>query len=215
MRSVMNFFHIPPIIRYFSGPFLTWSVAEKGKNIYLTFDDGPHPDATNIILDILKESGIKATFFCVGENTIRFPEVYNSIIGQGHQTANHTFNHLKGWKASKSEYIENVEKCNSVINSELFRPPYGRIKRSQARELSKKYKIIMWSILAGDYDRSSSPDDCLKRLKRHTKPGAIIVLHDNIKTIEKVKQILPAYISYCKSKGYTFEVIKPELIQNQ
>lgn len=210
----MNSFYLPGLLRYFAGHNRTWKSKNKYNSIYLTFDDGPHPDTTRELLRILNDNGIKASFFCVGENVEKHAELYREIIEQGHITGNHTYNHLNGWKVEKNEYINNVDKCNLFVNSTLFRPPYGRITKSQSRELSKKYDIIMWTVLAGDYDNNSSYKDCLKRMKRHTKSGSIIVLHDNIKTIEKVRLILPEYIAYCKSKGFTFDVLKSEKMKN-
>jgi peptidoglycan/xylan/chitin deacetylase (PgdA/CDA1 family) len=209
----MKFYNIPPLFRYFAGRRLIWRVPGKEKKIYLTFDDGPHPEATPAVLSILDEHQIQATFFCVGENVVKHPAVYDQLLKAGHQTGNHSFHHLNGWNVSLSEYMNDVALCQEVVDSKLFRPPYGRITRAQIRSLSPTFSIILWSALAGDFDPECDADDCLKRIIRYTCPGSIIVLHDNIKTIDKVKQILPAYIRYCISKGYTFEVIKPELFK--
>jgi len=209
----MKFYNIPPLFRFFAGSRLKWRVPGNEKKIYLTFDDGPHPEATPAVLSILAEHGIPATFFCVGENVVKHPVVYNQILKEGHQTGNHTFHHLNGWNTDTAVYEADIARCREVVDSGLFRPPYGRIKKQQSRIVSKEYTIVLWSALAGDFDPDCDADDCLKRILRYTRPGSIIVLHDNIKTIEKVKQILPAYIRHCKMKGYTFEVIKPDLFQ--
>lgn len=186
----------------------TWRMPTHEKKVYLTFDDGPIPDVTEWVLDFLKIQNIKATFFCVGDNIIKHPEIYERILTEGHTAGNHTFNHLKGFYTSNEIYFENVEKCNTVIkNSTLFRPPYGQLKFSQIRKLSKKYKIILWDVLSYDYSNLVSPEKCLKNVVQYTRPGSIIVFHDSIKAKENLMYALPKAVEQLKDNGYRFELL--------
>lgn len=209
----MKFYNIPPLFRFFAGSRLSWHIPQKEKKVYLSFDDGPHPEATLAVLEILESFQVEATFFCVGENVQKYPQVYQTILEKGHQTGNHTFHHLNGWKTSAAEYLEDIARCREYVHSDLFRPPYGRISREQLQLLPEHYRVVLWSALAGDFDPDCDARDCLRRMIRFTRPGAVIVLHDNVKTIQKVLEILPEYIRYCKSKGYTFAGISPELFR--
>jgi peptidoglycan/xylan/chitin deacetylase (PgdA/CDA1 family) len=178
------------------------------KKVYLTFDDGPIPDVTEWVLDFLKSQNIKATFFCVGDNIIKHPEIYNRILSEGHIAGNHTFNHLKGFYTSNETYFENVNKCNEVINgSQLFRPPYGQLKFSQLRKLSKKYKIIFWDVLSYDYSNLVSPEKCLKNVVQYSRPGSIIVFHDSIKAKNNLMYALPRAVEQLKENNYRFELL--------
>jgi len=188
-------------------PQLIWHRSRKHPCLYLTFDDGPIPDVTPEILNILKSFEIKATFFCVGDNVQKYPEIFQRIKSEGHQIGNHTHNHLKGWKTSKKEYLKNVELCNKFTNSKLFRPPYGRGTRAQYLDLKKEYKIIMWDVMSGDFDLSLSPQQCLKNVIKHTENGSIIVFHDNIKAIPRVTYALPHAIEHWLKAGYTFATL--------
>lgn len=177
------------------------------KALYLTFDDGPNPDTSPIILDILNMHDVRATFFCVGENVNKYPETYRKILDAGHAVGNHTYNHLKGWETSTKDYIKNVEKCTEVVKSKLFRPPYGKMKRSQQRALFRQYNIFMWTVLSRDYDHRIDAHTCLEKTWKYTQPGAIILFHDSLKTIDKLKVVLPEYLSMAKETGYTFKVL--------
>jgi len=181
-----------------------WRLKEEKNNIFLTFDDGPIPEITPWILDCLKEKNVKACFFCVADNVRKHPEIFQRILDEGHQVGNHTYNHLKGWRTDDAIYLENIEKADQLISSHLFRPPYGRIKKSQLRAVSKKYKVIMWDVLTGDYDNRISPEQCLKNAVNYTRRGSIIVFHDNIKAIENVQYALPRTIDQLQSKGFNF-----------
>lgn len=174
------------------------------KTVYLTFDDGPIKKITPWVLSILNDYDIKATFFCVGENVVRNKKIYNQILSEGHRVGNHTFNHLNGWRTKTQEYYENIKKCNSLISSNLFRPPYGKIKNSQKRNLLSEYKIIMWDVIAGDFDKRLSQEKCLSGLKRNTRAGSIVVFHDNIKSFETLSYVLPKYIEFCNQAGFVF-----------
>lgn len=187
-------------------PNLTWNQNRHEKRIFLTFDDGPIPDVTPAILDILKNYHVKATFFCVGHNVQKYPEIYARLINEGHTVGNHTFNHLNGWKTPDPAYFDNVNQCQQLIHSKLLRPPYGRIKKSQCRQLEKTYQIIMWDVLSGDFDISLSPEKCLLNVIKHTGNGSIIVFHDNIKAIPRVLYALPRAIEQWLQEGYTFGV---------
>ena len=190
-----------------------WDIPNAEKKIYLTFDDGPSPQITEWVLNLLEKENIKATFFCIGNNIKEHPEIFKMIITSGHSVGNHTFNHLKGWKTSEEEYIKNVDLCkmemdNSLTeNSILFRPPYGKIRPSQSKTLRKKgYKIIMWDVLSKDYDSNTSPEECLKHLKK-TKTGSIIVFHDSLKAWKNLEYTLPKAIAFLKSEGFLFDRI--------
>lgn len=184
-----------------------WRNEQKKPTIYLTFDDGPIPELTPWVLDILKKYHVKATFFCVGENVKKFPDIYKRIIDEGHQTGNHTQNHLKGWKTKTQLYLNNVEECHSLVNSKLFRPPYGRLKLSQFKLISKSYQVIFWDVLSHDYSSKITPEKCLQNSIKYTRNGSIIVFHDNIKAEKNLKHTLPIYINHFLNLNFSFETI--------
>lgn len=186
-------------------PEVTWHMDRRANNIYLTFDDGPIPELTPWVLDQLKEYNAKATFFCVGENIKKHPEIAKRIILEGHSIGNHTYNHLKGWLTSASSYIENFQKFEKeAFHTNLFRPPYGKIKPSQRKEISKTHEIVMWDILSGDFDPKVSPQQCANNVIKNSTPGSIIVFHDNIKATENLKIALPATLKHFSEKGCSF-----------
>jgi len=190
----------------------TWEVRDSEKNIYLTFDDGPHPSITPFVLDELDKYGAKATFFCIGRNVAENPSVYKEILARGHSVGNHTHNHLNGWKTKSADYIANVLKAREYIDSELFRPPYGRITGMQHRELTqmgKPFRIVMWSVLSGDFDTRLSPERCYKNIVDHTGSGSVVVFHDSEKAKERMCYCLPAVLKYFSGKGYLFKKIEP------
>jgi peptidoglycan/xylan/chitin deacetylase (PgdA/CDA1 family) len=174
------------------------------KRIYLTFDDGPHPDITPSVLVLLKEFDAKATFFCVGQNVEKFPETYQMILSAGHITGNHSFNHMKGWKNSVSDYYENIKKASLFIQSDYFRPPYGRITPAQIRKLKKEYRIVMWSVLSYDFDREISAEQCFKNVIYHAQDGDIVVFHDSEKASHNMLSTLPKVLEYFKERGFSF-----------
>jgi peptidoglycan/xylan/chitin deacetylase (PgdA/CDA1 family) len=186
---------------------LVWRIVNT-KKVFLTFDDGPVPEATPWVLDLLREEDVKATFFCVGENVSRYPDIYQRIIDEGHSIGNHTYNHLNAWKTDKKTYLSNVNKAKSVIDSRLFRPPYGKLSPSLSKELEEDYDIIMWDVLSGDFDSNISAKKCLDNVKKNVKEGSIIVFHDSIKAIDKLKYVLPEVIKSCKARGMEFDKIK-------
>jgi peptidoglycan/xylan/chitin deacetylase (PgdA/CDA1 family) len=190
-------------------PNRLWNVETKEKVIYLTFDDGPHPVATPFVLDELKKFDAKATFFCIGKNVVDQPAIYKRILEEGHSVGNHTQNHLNGWKTVTLDYLADVKEAASHIKSDLFRPPYGKIKRIQANGISKAMnttsaKIVMWDILSGDFDNSLSKEKCLKNVINKTKPGSIIVFHDSQKAFPKLQFTLPPFLEAFTGKGFTF-----------
>lgn len=204
------FFTTPYWLRSLAGSGLRWEMPDSDNSIYLTFDDGPHPDTTPLILEMLAQKDVKASFFCVGENVARFPEIFQMILDAGHAVGNHSYNHLKGWNTDTKKYVENVEKCSKVVNSSLFRPPYGKMKHAQRRALRDHYQIIMWSVLSRDYDEKIGKESCLEKSWKYTKPGTIIVFHDHKKALAKLKWVLPKYIEMANLKGYHFEVLRVE-----
>ena len=188
-------------------PSFTWSIADAGKEVYLTFDDGPHPDITSRVLNMLKEAGAHATFFCIGDRVQRYPDVYARILREGHSVGNHTYNHLNGWKTSTSTYIENVELARKYIDSILFRPPYGKLSREQSLCLQEKgYRIVMWNVLSGDYDQQISAEQCIRRVQ-HLSSGNIILLHDSEKAEHRMVHALDALLKMGSENGYVFKGI--------
>lgn len=209
--------HPPEIIRHFFKRY-TWKLVPEdgeGRVLYLTFDDGPIPEMTPGTLDLLAKYGAKATFFCVGDNVRKYPEVYKRILDEGHSVGNHTYNHLRGFATRTQEYLDNVYKADQLIDSNLFRPPHGRMKRSQTLELSKNRKIILWDILTKDYDQRVSPERCLMNVVDNVSPGAIIVFHDNLKALQNQRFALEQTLKRYTLDGYTFKAIPYEKISTK
>jgi len=182
---------------------LIWKIPTQEKKIYLTFDDGPIPILTTDILKILKDYSAKATFFCAGENAERHPHILNQIIEDGHSIGNHSHQHISGWRTPLKSYIENIKRASESIESSLLRPPYGQINYQQIKSLKEDYKIIMWSILSGDFDPKLSQQECLFNVLQ-SKEGDIVVFHDNIKSDEKVRYVLPRFLKHYSDLGYEF-----------
>ena len=215
----MHFFTVPSTIQWLI-PSCTWRKEGQGKVIYLTFDDGPNPEITAWVMDELKKHQIKATFFCVGDNLKKFPEVAKKLLTEGHQIGNHTMHHIKGWKHKNVDYLKDIEDCDTEIrkiyeqmNDEkaqprLFRPPYGQIKPSQIKRLrTKGYEIIQWSNLSCDYDKRLNCEKSLSALVKNAKPGSIVVFHDSEKAENQLKKILPRYLKALLADGYTFQTL--------
>lgn len=201
----MYFVRTPWYLKIFPG--LTWEISKKN-TLFLTFDDGPVPGVTDTILDILQQYNAKATFFCVGENAEKNPVLLQRIIAEGHAIGNHTYHHLSGWRTDIKKYEEDVQQCDDIVHSNLFRPPYGHIGWQQLQYLKKKYAIIMWDVLSGDFDASVSASECAERVIRHAKEGSVIVFHDSEKAKGKVITALPKVLKYFSQKGFTFESIR-------
>ena len=192
-----------------------WSFSKEKKNIYLTFDDGPTPKITEWVLDTLKQYNAQATFFCIGKNIEQNPTVFKKIVEDGHAIGNHTYDHLNGWKSKKKDYINSVLKTEKIISGfiehsqKLFRPPYGRIRITQTNVLSKfNYKVIMWSVLSGDFDHEITSDQCLKNVINNANNGDIIVFHDSEKAYDKLQVVLPKTLEVLSEKGYSFKKIE-------
>jgi peptidoglycan-N-acetylglucosamine deacetylase len=195
-------------------PNYIWDIPNNEKKVFLTFDDGPTPEITEWTLNQLEQFQAKATFFCIGNNIEKHPEIFQKIIAAGHAIGNHTFNHLKGWKTSTTKYIENVKLYEDehfklyTENCTLFRPPYGKIKTSQSKKLRKLgYKIIMWDVLSRDFDQSISQEQCLENVLNNIETGSIIVFHDSVKAEHNLKYVLPKTLKFLKEKGFVCDKI--------
>lgn len=191
-------------------PTLTWHKSRKEKFVYFTFDDGPIPVVTPFVLNTLKKFNCKATFFCIGDNVDKHPLIMADIISEGHAIGNHTYNHLKGWNSSNENYIENVIKGSKLTSSRIFRPPYGRIKKSQIIEIQRQSpstEIIMWDVLSGDFDEKISKEQCVRIVLRHCKNGSIIVFHDSLKAFGRLEYALPKVLENLSKKGFEFRTL--------
>ncbi len=192
-------------------PGLIWQMPVKEKVLYLSFDDGPHPEATPFVLDELKKYDARATFFCIGKNVKEYPQVYRRVLLDGHRVGNHTQNHLNGWKVADKKYIENIRDAAQLIDSDLFRPPYGRISVFQSKLLRGApfdYKIVMWEVLSGDFDREINAEKCARNVIRYARPGSIVVFHDSEKAFDRLRGALPAVLKHFSELGYRFEAIR-------
>jgi peptidoglycan/xylan/chitin deacetylase (PgdA/CDA1 family) len=191
-------------------PTLTWHKNRNEKYLYLTFDDGPVPVVTPFVLNTLKKFNVKATFFCIGDNVGKYPEIYRDVLAGGHAVGNHTFNHLKGWKTTDADYLENVEKCSRVVRSNLFRPPYGKIRRTQIRSLQSRFPeltIVMWDVLSGDFDQTINAQKCIQNILKNVQNGSIIVFHDSTKALPRLEITLPVVLEKLQSLGYGFKML--------
>lgn len=207
----------PSILKQIYPASLIWNMPRDGNKLYLTFDDGPVPGVTPWVLETLERYRAKASFFCIGDNVRKHPEVYRQVLAAKHSVGNHTFHHLNGWKNEDEQYLENIRKCSHLVSSELFRPPYGRIKRSQIRRLREATagagatapalpsRIIMWDVLSGDFDTSLSPEKCLRNVLKHAENGSIIVFHDSLKAEKRLRHALPRALETWKEMGFQFE----------
>jgi peptidoglycan-N-acetylglucosamine deacetylase len=191
-------------------PECLWDVKTIENIIYLTFDDGPTPEVTFYVLDELKKYNAKATFFCIGKNVKEHFDIYKRIIAEGHKPGNHTFNHLNGWKTDDREYLEDIKQAANIIDSEYFRPPYGRITKFQLKALqgeNYKLKTVMWSVLSGDFDVKISPENCYLNVIKNVKPGAIVVFHDSLKAFARLEYALPRVLDFFSEKGFQFKIL--------
>ncbi len=191
-------------------PSYIWHIEEAEKVMYLTFDDGPHATVTPFVLQQLQQYNAKATFFCIGKNVVEQPTIYQQILNDGHSIGNHTHNHLNGWKTNDASYLNNIKLAEQSIQSNLFRPPYGRIKKSQAKQLmlrNTNMKIVMWDVLSGDFDTQLSPQKCLDNVLKNVTQGSIVVFHDSEKAFERLQYALPKTLEHFSNLGYTFKAI--------
>lgn len=199
-----------PLLLKWYYPSLLWNKSRTEKVIYLTFDDGPIPNVTDFVLKTLKVFNAKATFFCIGDNIVKHPAVFERVKNDGHAIGNHTFNHLKGWKTDNETYLQNTLKCQELTQTNLFRPPYGRIKKSQISNLKSQIpglQIVMWDVLSGDFDTQLSPEKCYQNVIKHTENGSIIVFHDSLKAFDRLSYALPKVLAYFSEKGFTFSTL--------
>jgi peptidoglycan/xylan/chitin deacetylase (PgdA/CDA1 family) len=191
-------------------PKLLWDAGGNNRSIFVTFDDGPIPIVTPFVLNILKQYNAKATFFCIGDNVRKHPEVFEQVKSEGHAIGNHTFNHLNGWQTDDKTYVDNFLQADELIGSKLFRPPYGRIKRSQVKLLQAAkpgIKIVMWNVLSADFDAATSPEKCLDNVLRNVKGGEIVLFHDSLKAKERMEYALPGALEYWSREGFEFKTI--------
>ncbi|MEX2513753.1 MAG: polysaccharide deacetylase family protein [Cyclobacteriaceae bacterium] len=208
----MFFYRIPKIITWIY-PDYVWNMDRNDPKIYLTFDDGPVPEVTDYVLDQLLQYKMKATFFMVGDNIHKHPDLARQVVSADHGIGNHTYNHLKGSASSLSDYLINTQKCQETIQSilnistKLFRPPYGSMTMAQKKEMMHQYKIIFWDLLSGDYKTKGSPKKSLYQLKEKTKNGSIILFHDQLKTHSFLKAVLPEYLKFIDGEGYQTAVL--------
>lgn len=206
-------------------PNFTWKIPTNEKVLYITFDDGPVPEVTPWVLEQLKEYKAKATFFCVGENVQKHPDIFQRVKDNGHAVGSHTFNHMNGWTSENVPYFHNVRYGAQVVGSTLFRPPYGRIKRKQAQFLQRHYRIVMWDVLSGDFDTDLDGDQVAQNVIQNANSGSIVVFHDSLKSLRNLKKALPQVLAHFSELGYRFEALsqrnyqqnirkadKPELI---
>lgn len=204
-------FYTPAIPSWFMklNPSMVWKMPVKEKELFLTFDDGPHETATPFVLDQLKEYDAKATFFCIGKNVKAYPGIYKRILDEGHAVGNHTYNHLNGWKTKNKHYINDIAEAAKYIDSRLFRPPYGKVSPFIAKILNSRfnYNIIMWHVLSGDFDEKLSPQKCAENVLIYSKPGSVVVFHDSTKAWVRMSYALPKTLKYFKEQGYTFRAI--------
>lgn len=176
--------------------------------LYLSFDDGPHPQVTPFVLNELDRVGAKAIFFVIGDCVQKHPEVFKEMLRRGHQVGNHTFHHIKGWKSTTREYVEDTRLCQQLYPFSYFRPPYGKLSWSQYLSLSKTHRIVMWSLLSYDFDTALHGEDCFLILKNNLRDGDIIVFHDSEKAFPRLKEALPKFLDHAVEQGFRFGVIK-------
>ena len=188
-------------------PSLIWTMPETDR-VYLTFDDGPTPGVTEWIVDQLARYDAKATFFCLGKNAEQHPHLFRMLVDGGHRIGNHTYSHQKGWRMSLERYLEDVDFANGLLQTDLFRPPYGRIKPSQAHRLSERYHIVMWDVLSRDYSHLISPRTCLHNVTKHVKGGSIVVFHDSVKSFRNLRYALPRTLDFLYERGRKCSVIE-------
>ncbi len=213
----MNFFKTPSVLKHLY-PSLLWDKKSDSTPtcLYLTFDDGPVPEVTPFVWDTLDQFNARATFFCVGENVVRYPHLYQETLRRKHTVGNHTYHHLNGWKVNTTAYRTDVAHCAQALRahhpsaelpSQLFRPPYGKIGRRQITALSSDYTLVMWDILSGDFDPTFDAEICLRKSIRHTRAGTIIIFHDSYKAQKNLTYVLPRYLEHFARAGYTFQAL--------
>ena len=197
----------PPLLLRRLYPGALWRMKAGEKKIYLTFDDGPVPGVTPAALSVLREHGVKATFFCVGDNVQKHPGIFSQLKSEGHSTGNHTFHHTDGWKTASRTYLREVQLCNDLVASSLFRPPYGRMRRSQFAAVKRKFSVVMWDVLTFDFDATLSGEEVLRIAVENTRDGSIVLFHDSEKAKERMLYALPNYLEEMKARGFVFATL--------
>lgn len=195
----------PSIFLRWIYPRALWRMNRHEKAVYLTFDDGPIPEATPFVLDTLDHFQIKATFFMVGDNVRKHPEVFRMVVERGHRIGNHTFNHISGFKYLSKNYLSNTDKANEFLQTDLFRPPHGWMRWFQFFLLRKKYRIVMWDLVTRDYSKWVTADDVFQNVRKYARNGSIITFHDSLKSIDKLRTALPKSIQWLREQGYEFK----------
>lgn len=188
-------------------PGVEWNYPDGEKNIYLTFDDGPVPEVTPLVLEILSAANVKATFFCIGDNVSKHPGLYQRLLDEGHRTGNHSGHHYNAWKVSAALYLKDVEAADELIRSDLYRPPYGKLTWRVLFPLRKKYRIIMWDVISCDFDPSVAADQVYRNVIENAGPGSVVVFHDSVKASPRMLEVLPRVLDFFKKQGYTFRTI--------
>ena len=186
---------------------ITWRIPTDEKVIYLTFDDGPIPEVTPWVLETLAAFDARATFFCIGDNVRKHPKIYEQILAAKHQVGNHTFHHLNGWISWNKTYLKDIKKCAELVDSKLFRPPYGKLKPSQTRQIRKQYKVVLWDVLSGDFDAEITSEMCLNNVIENTTKGSIVVFHDSLKAEKHLRFVLPKVLEFYTKKGFRFDIL--------
>lgn len=199
----------PPLLYRFLFPGTIWRIPSTDgiRRVYLTFDDGPIPEVTPWVLDLLASEGVKATFFCVADNVRKYPSVYQLILSAGHQVGNHTYHHLQGIRTRTRTYVSDSLEAKKIIDSPLFRPPHGHLRLRQLYKLRREFKVVMWDLVTRDYSRRITPEETFDNVRKYVRDGSIIVFHDSIKAQENLRYALPRTLTYLKEQGYTFDLI--------
>lgn len=196
-------------------PGFAWRVPTTDNVLYLTFDDGPIPEVTPWVLDTLADYDAQASFFCVGHNIDKHPEVFRRLLAEGHTVGNHTYNHLSGWATDNLPYFHNVRRCAKLVRSEFFRPPYGKLKPRQTQFIQRHYQIVMWDVLSGDFDEAVSKEQVFLNVVKNAGPGSIVVFHDSLKSEEKLRYALPRVLAHFSDLGYRFEALSLDALQGR
>ncbi|HRY98052.1 MAG TPA: polysaccharide deacetylase family protein [Bacteroidales bacterium] len=206
--------HSPRLLRRLLPKQLHWQGDPGGSVLYLTFDDGPVPGATPRVLDILKSFDARATFFCVGDNARKYPDLLQRLKEEGHAAGNHTFSHLNGWRTATPDYLEDVRKAQALIGGSLFRPPYGRIRPSQVKAIAPEMDIVLWTVLSWDFHPEVSAGQCLDNVLKFSGSGSVVVFHDSPRCLDKLNRVLPPFLEEFRAKGFTFEPLTPDRLRN-